>query len=266
MAELDSLREPDYTGSNRCWPCTLVNVLLLALFVLWLDVRNRRLMGLTVATLGVAGIYLRGYVVPYTPQFAPRLVAASPLPNDLFYDAGVDTPEAERPSLTETDLDGETVLSELATAGVVESDGEMLLLTDAVDAAWHEEMDRLSALSLSTLAAETRRTLATVSEADTFTDGAEWVVLGGELVGRPVVVAELAAYRVLDEYVDDESVRLAGAQSFRMFLDECPMCETALVESSEVSCCGGYTKPNQSPDETLVCPECEQRLFTFPSE
>ncbi|MBX0323256.1 hypothetical protein EGH21_09460 [Halomicroarcula sp. F13] len=266
MAELDSLREPDHTGSNRCWPCTLVNACLVVLFVLWLRVRNRRLASLAVATVGVAAIYLRGYVVPYTPQFAPRLVAASPLPNELFHDADVRDPESERESLAETDLDGETVLSELAAAGVVEADGEMLLLTEDVDDAWHEEMAHLSTLSLSALADETRRTLDTVSETDTFTDGAEWVVIDGELVGRPVVVAELAAYRVLDEYVDDESVRLAGAASFRMFLDECPVCETPLAESSEVSCCGGYTKPNQSPDDILVCPACEQRLFTFPSE
>ncbi len=48
-----------------------------------------------------------------------------------------------------------------------------------------------------------------------------------------------------------------------MFLDSCPVCGSELVESSSVSCCGGHLGPRQDPDETLVCPTCEQRLYTF---
>ncbi|WP_254278751.1 hypothetical protein [Haloarcula marina] len=269
MVDLASMREPSYTGENRCWPCTLVNLAVVGVFVLWLAVRKRRVLSLVVATVGVGIVYLRGYVVPYTPRFAPQLVDASPLPNDLFHDA-IDEHEAERESLADADLDGETVMRELGAAGVLVAEGEMLLLADEVDEAWRDEMDALASLSLSDLAAEVERSMPNVGRADTLvTDGSEWVVVGdagGELVARPVAIAELAAYRTLGYRIDDEAVRLAGAESFRMFLEACPACGTALVESSEVSCCGGYMTPRQSPNETLVCPSCEQRLFTFPSE
>jgi hypothetical protein len=46
--------------------------------------RRRRLAALPVLLAGAVVVYLRGYVVPGTPRFAPRLVAALPLPYDPF--------------------------------------------------------------------------------------------------------------------------------------------------------------------------------------
>jgi len=263
---LDALSVPEHTGENRCWPCTAVNLGLVALVSLLLY-RHRRLSSLLVAAVGVAAIVVRGYVVPYTPQFAPRLVAASPLPDDFFKGG----PEAsERESLTVTDVDGETVLSKLAAAGAVVADGELVRPAGSIDEAWHREMDRLADRSLAELAATARETLPNVDTVEGFEDGdAEWLAVGtghGELVARPVAVAELAAYRALGESVEDTGVRLAGARAFRMFLDSCPVCSTPLEESSEVSCCGGYSDPRNSPDDLLVCPTCRQRVYTFPTE
>lgn len=274
MTDLSTLRSREYTGENRCWPCTVVNLLVVGVASLLLLVRRRRGGAAVVAAVGAGLVYLRGYVVPYTPAFAPELVRVSPLPDYLFhdpdthgdrYEPGTD----ERTSLTAIDLDGETVLRELGAAGVVEADGEMLRLTDDVDAEWHAEMDRLSDRSLATLADEIRRDVSRITEADSMeTDGQEWLVLGRDeaMVARPVGVAELAAYRVLGPYVDDEAVRLAGARSLRMFLDRCPVCDVELVETDEATCCGSYPNPREKPDEVLACPECDQRLFTFPTE
>ncbi|MBX0294131.1 hypothetical protein [Haloarcula nitratireducens] len=269
MSALDALRGPAHTGSNRCWPCTVLNLLLVGAFACWLRFRDRRVLGTLVAAAGVAIVYLRGYVVPYTPAFAPKLVAASPLPNEWFHDERSPDPADGEASLAATDLDGETVLRELVTAGVVEAVDDRLLVAEDVDGPWHDEMRSLAALSVDELAREVARSLPHVDETDPLVaEGRSWVVVGpgeGELVARPVAVAELAAYRVLADYLDDESIRLAAARALRMFLEECPACGTGLVETSEVSCCGGYAKPRQTPDEVLACPNCDQRLYTFPS-
>ena len=80
---VDSLRRPEHAGERRCWPCTAVNAALVvgaAIAVAW----RRRLAALPVLLAGAGLVYLRGYAVPGTPRFAPRLVAALPLPYDPF--------------------------------------------------------------------------------------------------------------------------------------------------------------------------------------
>ncbi|MDS0284238.1 hypothetical protein [Haloarcula onubensis] len=261
----EDIRRPSHTGENRCWPCTTVNLGLVGVAALWLYRRDRRVGAVALAALGAAAVAVRGYVVPYTPQFAPRLVAALPIPDELFgKDTGPSIPERE--SLTATELDGTTVLDELAAAGAIEAEGDLIRPTAAVDETWHGEMDRLADASLDALAREAAETIPARDSADSYDDGdSEWVVVDGVLVARPVVVAELAAYHALGDAVADQEVRLAGARAFRMFLDSCPDCGSALVESSAVSCCGGYTDPQTAPEEILVCPDCEQRLFTVPN-
>jgi hypothetical protein len=275
MEALATLREESHTGDNRCWPCTVLNLGLVVAVVLFLRARDRPLSSLLVAVAGLAAIYLRGYVVPYTPEFAPRLVAASPVPDEWFHGEpshgadGESVARGESESLADdTEMDGETVFRELAAAGVIEAEGEQLFLAAAVDTAWYERMDELADQPLDALAATLQASLEGVDHAAPYADddGTEWVAVGSDskrLLARPVVVAELAAYDVLGEWVDDERLGVAGAEAFRMFLDSCPVCGSELVESSSVSCCGGHLGPRQNPDETLVCPTCEQRLYTF---
>ena len=261
----DGIRRSEYTGTNRCWPCTSVNLGLVGLTALWLHRRDRRLASLAIAVIGVAAVAVRGYVVPYTPQFAPRLVAAVPLPGGIFEkDADADIPE--RRSLTGTELDGTTVLQELSAAGAIDVEGDLIRPTAVVDSRWREEMDRLATDPLDALARDAARTVPTVDAAETYVDGdGEWLVVDSLLVARPVVIAELAACRALDDTVAGQPIQHADARAFRMFLDSCPACGSELVESSAVSCCGGYTDPRTKPEDVLVCPRCEQRLFTMPS-
>lgn len=265
MDAFDQFRRPEYTGSNRCWPCTALNLALVGLAALWFAARRRRLGGFLVAVGGVAAIALRGYVVPYTPTIAPRLVAASPLPEELFKPAAA--PEGERASLTAEELDGQAVFEGLLQAGAVEATAEMVLPADAVDATWREEMDRLAALSLDDLAAEAAETLPAEDVTAYTDDDGEWLLLAdADLVARPVAVAELAAVRALEDVVDDPDLRLAGAGAFPMFLEHCPVCATELTESSTVSCCGGHSQPRENPADVLLCPTCGQRVYTFPTD
>ena len=71
------LVRPEHTGANRCWPCTAVNLALLAAGCLVL-VAVSPVASVLLAVVGTAAVRLRGYLVPYTPRFAPRLVQHLP--------------------------------------------------------------------------------------------------------------------------------------------------------------------------------------------
>jgi hypothetical protein len=259
---LQRFHRPAYTGQNRCWPCTALNAVIVIALAAALSLYSYPLAALALVA-GALLIALRGYVVPGTPRFAPKLVAASPLPASWFRKAQ----RADRDSLVARGADGETVLRALSAAGALEADGDVVRPTESVDERWHREQDLLAARSLDALAAIATDELPGTAGVRAHDDGgSDWLVVDGDLVARPVAVTELAAHRALGGVVDDPDLRLAGARAFRMFLDSCPVCESSLALSSEVACCGGYTDPTGTPAETLVCPSCEQRLYTFPSE
>jgi hypothetical protein len=212
---LERLRRPEHTGENRCWPCTVVNVVLVGLGTLLLA-RRRRTLALGAAAVGGAAVWLRGYVVPGTPRFAPRLVAALPLPYDPFdhgeyapdpsasgvaeTEVGVDgttgsadvsgpdageestaadgtTAPAEPGSLGEEVL-GEELVERLLAADVLESDGEALVVEAAFDEAWRAAMADLAEMDTGSLAEATFEA-AHAATVDTFeNEDGEWVVLG----------------------------------------------------------------------------------------
>ena len=75
---LGRLRNPAYTGANRCIPCTGVNLGLTAGAALAAGVVSAPL-GLAVAAAGVTATALRGYVVPGTPALTKRYLPDSVL-------------------------------------------------------------------------------------------------------------------------------------------------------------------------------------------
>ncbi|WP_049928960.1 hypothetical protein [Halopiger goleimassiliensis] len=68
---VDELKQPEYTGENRCLPCTIVN-LAIAAVVGWLIGRKHRVAGVLAFAVSVVVIYLRGYLVPGTPTLTKR--------------------------------------------------------------------------------------------------------------------------------------------------------------------------------------------------
>jgi hypothetical protein len=268
---IDALRQPDHTGDRRCWPCTVVNLLIIGIVAVIVG-RRRRGIGLFVTALGVGLVALRGYVVPYTPAFAPRLVAASPLPDEWFH--GVD-PEGARGASTGLgggdSVDGDALLETLVAAGVLTMDGEVVDLNSDFATAWNDAAGRLASFDTERLADATFE-VAHAAEVSVYRDGdREWIVLsdgrggfeGKTWLSRPVAIAEAAAVRGLDDWLDDPETRRVAAGPLRMFLDTCPDCGTALREESAASCCGGYTNPTAEPPRVLACPSCEVRLYTF---
>ncbi len=169
---------------------------------------------LAAAAVGTAAVWLRGYVVPYTPRFAPRLAAR--LPWNPFHagevpdatsgaslaDAGPadarsgetdDTGPAdgeasgtdgESPPATDGEApaaDGEAVLEALVAAGIVRAGGERVELDEPFERRWAAERERLAALSADELAEATRAAARGDPEASVVTDrGRTHVVLGGD--------------------------------------------------------------------------------------
>lgn len=262
---LDGLRKREYTGENRCWPCTVLNASVLLLACAGVDrlvpgERTRRLGAASVVgVVGGAAIALRGYLIPGTPAVAPKFAAR--LSSDR-------QPPAETGSLAgETDDDtGERALSELLDAGVVHSVGESLHLDERFRTDWRDEIESLQTADLE---AAVRRVASSSVTTATVRDGAYIVVAADGIeserwLPRPVAIAEVAAVRALAAYDVPPDVRVQSASALRAFLHDCPACDAPLEETSADQCCGsGSSNPLAPPDDVLACPRCDQRVFTF---
>lgn len=260
MNVLRSLRNPAHTGDQRCVPCTIVNAVLLWLVVNAVVLLGWPVVGGAILLAGGLAIWLRGYLVPYTPRFAPRLVAASPIPDTWFHE------RREPGSIAGETGDGDELLAALHDAGVLDVDDERVYLDREFEERWHDEMDALADRSLDGLADELASVDGVPSPRAVVDDGREWISVEGResLLARHVAVAELGAARALAECVDDPERRLLMARPLREFLSECPVCDTPFERSSEVSCCGGHRNPREEPRETLACPTCDQRFLVLP--
>lgn len=261
MSAIDRIRRPEHTGPNRCWPCTVVNAVLLAVGALAVGALFPPA-GAAVAVLGAAAIWLRGYLVPGTPRFAPRLVAA--LPFEFPGKAGDRPADAGGSVGGEAEVDGDELIERLAAAGVLGADAERVTLDPAFEETWAEEQASLREASPADLAAALTAVAPGDAEATAVGSDSEWYDLGGGTwLSRPVAVAEVAAVRALEAHSSlDPATRRAAAAPLRSFLERCPACGTDLVETDPRDCCGGGD-PRDEPEAVLACPDCNRQLFAF---
>ena len=255
---IESLRDPGYTGDRRCWPCTIVNAAVVGLAALLIGRRWRRLAGAVVFGVGGLLIALRGYVVPYTPQFAPQLVDRFPV--DLGFDHA--PPSKPSDSLVATD-DPDQLVGVLIEAGVLTGD-EMLTLEAEFAERWEREM--------AALRGETDREIAAAAaeavpfDATSAVSGERLLVAGQRdaWLSRPVAIAEAAGIEALVEAGVDRETAASAAGPLRMFLPVCPDCGGSVVESTVQNCCGGTKGIYDRPDrEVLACGDCESILYEF---
>jgi|AntDeeMetageno50_2_1112565.scaffolds.fasta_scaffold00069_15 hypothetical protein len=76
---LGRLRQPSYTGSNRCRRCTVVNAALAVVLATAVARRLSRAVGALVLSVAALLIYLRGYLLPGTPTLTRRYLPAGVL-------------------------------------------------------------------------------------------------------------------------------------------------------------------------------------------
>lgn len=262
---LRRVRRPAYTGDRRCWPCTVTNLAVLGLLVAGgavVSVPGAALLGV----VGCLGIWLRGYLVPYTPRFAPRLVDV--LPWDPFHETrrsdSLATPE---------DTDGEAVIQALADAGVVRVGPETLALDESFREEWQTEMERLAAFDDEHLADETVAASPAAVDADVHRAGEQTYTIltdgsgspaGEAWLRRPVAVVETAAVHTLAEWDVDPAVRPSAAHALGLFLDTCPECDGEVTERPASGCCGPPERgPNGELLQARVCESCAVRYHVF---
>lgn len=194
---LDALRRPAYTGARRCLPCTLLNLGALAACTAVLARRNRPSLAFALAAVGTSALWLRGYVVPYTPRFAPRVVAMLPIPGKVLHPGDARGVPDESGSLADADLgsvhrpvrdereddrhgnngertnggrsddavEGDALVAALVDRGVLVSEGESLLLAPAARERWEREIALLRSLTSAELAADIEANVPTVTNA-----------------------------------------------------------------------------------------------------
>ncbi|WP_137286716.1 hypothetical protein [Halorussus salinisoli] len=277
----ESLRNDEHTGERRCWPCTAVNAAILLFACVGVARRRSRSLAAALGVVGAAAIAFRGYLVPYTPRFAPRLVSALPGEFSLGKSGG---PTPGAPDASESLGDsggGEAVLAALLDAGVVIAAGETVYLEDDFREAWRAEMRNLRNRDDDGLAAALRAAapegrvvdVVNPSENGWIERDDRWFVVSDgsddpateNWLTRPVAVAETAAVRTLADRTDlPASRRAQAAGPLRTFLERCPVCDGSVEETTAMDCCGGPggTRPD-APDEVLACGDCDARLHTF---
>ena len=72
------LRRPEYTGSNRCLPCTVVNLVFAGVASLVAALIAVQL-AIAVFAVSLLAIYFRGYLIPGTPELTKRYLPDSVL-------------------------------------------------------------------------------------------------------------------------------------------------------------------------------------------
>ena len=271
---IDAVRQPEYTGPNRCLPCTVVNSLI-ALFASTAAAITISV-GVGTAVLAVCGlaIYLRGYLIPGTPTLTKRY-----LPDRIHRlfgthhvePAGDDATAAPDVATERRDVEGKyTNAGEaLQAEGVVTEcpDVDDLCLAPAFRDAWRHridglreggtEVDRLAAhldVDPQALALEDREREYAVTYHGDRVDG--WPSRAAFLAAMGVEPTPSEWCSGWESYDPELRTQIIG--SLRAFLERCPSCEAALEanESAWESCC------REGTDVTISCNACGDVVFS----
>lgn len=275
---VNRFQQSEYTGENRCIPCTLVNVVIalalaVAIALLWPPA------GVLALVVFFGTIYLRGYLVPGTPELTQKY-----FPKWLLVLFGKDPLEVQprtpnegvtRSASVNADEHGEQaepvkVERLLSTAGIVEEceNEDDHCLTEEFGEVWWRRIRQLR-----TDEERVTTQLAAIIDVDpeglSFDDNEDvfCVTYEGDLIAEwpsdAAFYADLAAEPTLAEWLADweelsdrqRTELLAGT---RAFLENCPACDADLesVENLRKSCCAG-----EMVDVSITCDDCGARVF-----
>lgn len=285
-------RQSEYTGDNRCLPCTALNVTITGILSIvggyvWAIAVGPYawVAGTVVFAAGLTTIWLRGYIVPGTPdltkqyfpdwllrRFGKGSVIGPTTSGIQTEDAGesvsrdADTtqdPSDDAPAPEEVDAE-----ALLVSAGVVApcEQRDDLCLDEGFRRGWYDRMQTVR--DEEGERDDLARELDEDPEEITFEDHDNGFVARnssgtlGQWESRGAFVADLAAARELTQWIDDWDERAVSVRSqllsgLRIFLDSCPDCEGRVVTDTETveSCC--------SSREILAahCEDCDARML-----
>lgn len=257
---IERLYQPEYIGENRCIPCTIVNVLIAAVIGVVLGVASVPL-GVLAFLAGLAVIYFRGYLVPYTPTLTKQYFPDRVL---RWFDkepAQIETPDDW------DDIDVSKVLAEMGVVTECEH-ADDLCLERKFQSAWRRQIEELRESDRDSRRQELAELLDLDDDAaiNEYGTTAAIVKVDGNQVGQwesdAALIADLAADKTLRTWdVDWEQYHVINRSqllnSLRMFLEQCPACDAPVSIGQETveSCC-------RSRDVAAVtCTDCGARLF-----
>jgi hypothetical protein len=252
-------RRPEYTGENRCVPCTVVNLLIALVLAGGVAVVSVPAAAVVLVGSAVA-VYLRGYLVPGTPTLTKRYLPEAVLA--LF-----DKHEVDPPSIGD-DADVESFLREVDAVEECRN-GTDLCLTEDFRTAWHDRIDRLRD------GGEADEWIGTLFDGldvdpdrvrvESYGDAYEAYIDDtrvGQWESQAAYLADLAAEGELRERHRgwhrlgfDARTEVLG--SLRLWLERCPSCAgpVTLGEDTVESCC-------RSIDViAATCESCDARVF-----
>lgn len=259
MSVLTYFRRPEYTGKNRCVPCTIVNLVLAVISSLVLAIFSRVLgSGMLIASLGM--IYFRGYLIPKTPTLTKQYFPESVL---RWFDKDTADPITDE----DIDINPEEIL---ISAEVVEScsDAADLCLNEDFQQDWRERARIVRSDNLG------EEQLIDAIDGTNSGDGITVKQQEGVFIAytddfildqwssKAAVIADVASARELSErlpqwsaYSTTERIRIL--MSLRLFVERCPDCGglVQVKEEAVESCCRSYDVV------ASTCQECGSRLF-----
>lgn len=250
---VDRFRDPVYTGANRCWPCTAINLVLVAIVAATVSTRTVA-GGFGIGGVGVTLVWLRGYVIPGTPTLTRRYLPTWVLARFGKLPRGTSPPDGNP-------------TEQLSALGVL--DQEAVQLRPEFRDSWGE-----TAAALSTHDQVLRRAVGEVLavppadvriKAVRDTSGVEVTVTGswvGQWPSRTALVADMATELTLSDTAwtgFDRPRRADLAARIRGLTAACPVCETETTVSDDTveSCCGA------ADVVAVTCPACSARLAEF---
>jgi hypothetical protein len=243
-------RQPEYTGENRCLPCTVVNIAIAAVFATALVIVSAPL-GLIVFVCALVAIYVRGYLVPGTPELTKQYLPPSVLrlfgkePITERYTYAIENPE---------DFDVGRVLSEIDV--LADSDDEPKL-TPAFRERLYERIEEVREQGTHP------EDVAELFDVENVKPQSETSFgLPNGLVrwdSKAALIADIAAgeefQRRLDGWEDlERSARRDLLTGLRLALDSCPICDISLsIEEHQLDpCCQKSHTVVQS-----ICEDCD---------
>jgi hypothetical protein len=265
VESLNRFKQPEYTGENRCLPCTVVNTLIAivgtvalgTIAAVYVTVPVGLTVGVVLFALSLLTIYLRGYLVPGTPELTKQY-----FPPWLLSLFGKD-PAEDEPVIASIDPE-----RELLNAGALEEceDKEDLCLTDAFRSDWDSEIrtlrengtDRKQLLELLDVGESTVEFEEHGDAFQAYVDGTPV----GTWESEAAYLADLGGALALREYYSNWSSLAIEAKSellsgLRLFIEDCPACggEPRFATDTVESCCSQYEVA------AVACSDCDARLF-----
>lgn len=255
---VSGLKQDAYTGENRCQPCTIVNVALALVISIAVAFLSPTL-GVVLFAVSLATIYLRGYLIPGTPELTKQY-----FPDRVLRWFDKDTPQPQQTTSTEESLDFENRL--LDEGILVPTDGGMdIMLSPEFRAQWSQYLDEYADAPDRD---QLREALDANIEDGVFSEIGDKITLSqaGTLVGQwpssAAIKADLAAAEVCSEWISEWGdcnpiERATFLRTIRVANSDCPVCDgtVELREDVRETCCNSY--------DIIVasCQLCNYRIF-----